>query len=205
MLDADAFGLPSGVSIVVNTASFISWTASADEVLSTSVSLAVNAFKAALGEPSVKRFVFTSSSSAAVGIVDDHVTVTEESWNDSAVEAAYGPPSPMSAAFIYMASKVQAEKAVWKFYEETRSTRPDLIVNTGIVLIPPFPEKHSDVSALQSHADFVVLPNMVYGRSVDPVGQGFRSSSGAMAALWNGADDNPIFHTVKRKSKRKTP
>jgi hypothetical protein len=84
----------------------------------------------------VKRFVFTSSSSAAV-ISDPAapaVEVTEDTWNEAAVKAAWAQDPPHAenrGLVVYAASKTESEKAVWKFHRENRDRRPDLVVNTG--------------------------------------------------------------------------
>ncbi|KAM5347407.1 hypothetical protein ACJ41O_010412 [Fusarium nematophilum] len=152
-----------GVDIFAHSAAFMSFGNDPNKMIPTTIAGAVNALKAAYAEPSVKRFVLTSSSAAAVGLLHNGVTVTEESWNEAAIEKAWsGPPyEPTRPVIVYEASKTQAEQAVWKFHNENRSKRPDLLVNA-------------------------VLPNFIFGRSIDPIGQGFRSSSGMAASLWNG-------------------
>jgi nucleoside-diphosphate-sugar epimerase len=81
----------------------------------------------------MKRFVLTSSSSSSVGLLDSGGTVTEDTWNDKAVEKAWsGPPyEPYRPIIVYEASNVQSERAVWKFHEDSRASRPDLDVNTS--------------------------------------------------------------------------
>lgn len=109
----------------------------ADKVIPITVAGAVNALKAAYAEPSVKRFVLTSSSAAAVGILESGTTVTEKSYNLKAVERAWsGPPyEPERPVIVYEASKTEAELAVWKFHNENRSKRPDLVLNAGMLPI----------------------------------------------------------------------
>ncbi|KAJ5007293.1 hypothetical protein K4K57_010818 [Colletotrichum sp. SAR 10_99] len=137
------------------------------------------AIKAAYKEPSVKRFVLTSSSSAAVpsgslqeNLPEDKIgsVITEESWNSEAVELAWKPApwGPDHGAIVYSASKVEQERFVWKYYKENQSTRPDIIVNT-------------------------VLPNMNLGKSLDPANQGHPSTSGIAAALMNGNRSPPTL------------
>ncbi|KAK5057464.1 hypothetical protein LTR84_011464 [Exophiala bonariae] len=152
-----------GVDIFAHSAAFMAFVNEADKVIPITVAGAVNALKAAYAEPSVKRFVLTSSSAAAVGVLESGITVTEESFNTKAVERAWsGPPyEPARPLINYEASKTEAEQAVWKFHNENRSKRPDLVVNA-------------------------VLPNLIFGRAIDPIGQGIRSSAGFVAALWNG-------------------
>ncbi|RFU73265.1 aldehyde reductase ii [Trichoderma arundinaceum] len=77
---------------------------------------------AAMREASVKRVVFTSSALAASALIQgiDNGTVGRNSWNDAVLEAAWAlSPCGMSHAVAnYPASKVAAEKEVWRFVEE---------------------------------------------------------------------------------------
>jgi nucleoside-diphosphate-sugar epimerase len=122
-----------GVDIFAHSAAFMAFVNEADKVIPITVAGAVNALKAAYAEPSVKRFVLTSSSAAAVGVLESAITVTEESFNTKAIERAWsGPPyEPARPLINYEASKTEAEQAVWKFHKENRSRRPDLVVNAG--------------------------------------------------------------------------
>ncbi len=105
----------------------------ADKIIPITIAGAMNALKAAYAELSVKRFVLTSSSAAAVGVLDDGITVKEDTWNEKAVKRAWADPSyePTRPLLNYEASKTQAEQAIWKYHKENRSKRPDLVVNTG--------------------------------------------------------------------------
>ncbi|KAJ4328690.1 hypothetical protein N0V84_000881 [Fusarium piperis] len=154
-----------GVAVVAHSASNMSLDPNPNNVIPGVIAGAVNALKAAYAEPSVKRFVYTSSSSATV-IADPSqpgINVTEETWNENAIKQAWAdPPYTMERAdATYGASKAQAEQEVWKYYKEHRDERPDLVVNT-------------------------VLPNLIFGRSIDPVNQGYPSSSALPALLFNG-------------------
>ncbi|KAF6807413.1 aldehyde reductase II [Colletotrichum sojae] len=159
-----------GVSAFIHVASVLSFDADPEKVIPTAVESALVAIKAAYEEPSVKRFVQTSSSSTAVPVELDlllkskDAVVTEESWSPDAVEVAYrpGPWGPEHGAPVYAASKIKQEQAVWKYYEENKSRRPDIVVNS-------------------------VLPNMNFGKSLDVVNQGHPSSSGLFVFLMKGA------------------
>lgn len=78
--------------------------------------------EAANKEPSVKRFVFTSSSTAATNPVPNkEFDIDTSSWNQVAIDKAWAPPpyeEPDRAWNVYGASKTQAEQAVWKFVKE---------------------------------------------------------------------------------------
>ncbi|KAF4844223.1 Aldehyde reductase 2 [Colletotrichum siamense] len=153
-----------GVAVVVHTASIMTLDPNPNNVIPVAIKGALSALKSAYAQPSVKRFVFTSSSAAA-GPKDDSPdsVITEDSWNESAVNIAWADPpySPERSGAVYAASKTQAEQEVWKYHKEHRSERPDLVVNT-------------------------VLPNFNFGGSIDPINQGFPSSSGLPVILYNG-------------------
>ncbi|KAM0542653.1 hypothetical protein ACHAPJ_012685 [Fusarium lateritium] len=123
-----------GVAIVVHTASVMSLDPDPNNVIPKVIDGAVNALKASYSEPSVKRFIFTSSSASVVSPWDNHepLVVTEDSWNEDLVKQAWADP-PYTAervASVYGASKVQSEQAIWKYHKENHGHRPDLVVNT---------------------------------------------------------------------------
>ncbi|KAH8746065.1 hypothetical protein F5883DRAFT_721671 [Diaporthe sp. PMI_573] len=154
-----------GTSVVAHSASIMSFAADPNVVIPLAVAFALNALKSAYKEDSVKRFVFTSSSSAAV-LSDPAVPgveVTDDSWNEAASKAAWAEPpyTEDRGTVVYAASKTEAEQAVWKYHKENRNRHPDLVVNT-------------------------VLPNFNFGKSLDPVNQGYASSSALPVALWQG-------------------
>ncbi|EWZ31040.1 hypothetical protein FOCG_08155 [Fusarium oxysporum f. sp. radicis-lycopersici 26381] len=162
-----------GAAVIAHTASIMSMDADPNNVIPGVISFAVAAIKAAYAEPSVKRFVFTSSSSAAVVSQRDvpGVKVTEESWSEGAIKKAWADPpyTPDRRGAVYAASKAQAEQAIWKYHKEHRSEKPELVVNT-------------------------VLPNFNWGSSIDPVNQGYPSSSGLPVLLFKG--QVTPFHSV---------
>ncbi|KAG8158145.1 hypothetical protein KVR01_011906 [Diaporthe batatas] len=164
-----------GTSIVVHSASIMSFSPDPDAVIPPAVSFALNALRSAYKEASVRRFVLTSSSSAAVapgGGPGPDFTVAEDSWNEAALAAAWAEPpyTEDRSGVVYAASKAASEQAVWKYHEENRGGRPDLVVNT-------------------------VLPDLNFGRSLDPVHQGHPSSAGLPVALWHGKV-LPFHHQV---------
>ncbi|KAM0492547.1 hypothetical protein ACHAP8_009902 [Fusarium lateritium] len=163
-----------GVAIVAHTASITSFSADPNAVIPQAIAFALNALKSAYNEPSVKRFVLTSSSSAAVLSTPGApgIKVDEDSWNDAAVKAAWADPpyTPERGGIVYAASKTEAEREIWKFHKENRNRRPDLVVNA-------------------------VLPNFNFGKSLDSVNQGHASSSALPAALWQG-QVTPFHHMI---------
>lgn len=107
-----------------------------NKVVPPTIDGALGALKSAYAESSVKRFVFTSSSScAALSFTGQPgVVVTEKTWNEKAIKKAWADPpyTPDRGGFVYAASKTQAEQEVWKFHRENQHKRPDLALNTGM-------------------------------------------------------------------------
>ncbi|XXG95772.1 hypothetical protein Hte_002043 [Hypoxylon texense] len=124
-----------GVSVVVHTASVMTFDPDPNKVIPQAIELALNVIKAAYAELSVRRFVFCSSSSA-VFMVDTNkpgIVITEETWNVDALGKAWAdlPHTPEHGNTVYSASKVLSEQAIWKYYNENLDKRPDIVVNTG--------------------------------------------------------------------------
>jgi nucleoside-diphosphate-sugar epimerase len=107
----------------------------------------VNGIRAILEEaratPSIKRFVYTSSSNAATRpLAGKSKHVDSTSWNDEILNEAWAaPPYEASRAYaVYAASKVACERAAWNFM---RDQQPGFVFNTvlpnytsGIILQP---------------------------------------------------------------------
>lgn len=88
-----------------------------------------NTLFAAARNPSVKRFVYTSSSTAATApIVNKKFHVDASTWNDADVEAAWAPPpyNDDRRLAVYAASKTLAEKECWRFMREEK---PAFVLN----------------------------------------------------------------------------
>ncbi|KAL7928116.1 NAD(P)-binding protein [Trichoderma chlorosporum] len=112
----------------------------------------INVLKAASSQDSVKRFVLTSSSVAAIipeanrkGIAIDESTLmifSLDTWNDDVVDLAWSGAAPDSAKgyIIYAASKTEGEKTAWKWVADNK---PSFVLNTvlpncnfGQILVP---------------------------------------------------------------------
>ncbi|KAH8811169.1 hypothetical protein F5884DRAFT_267019 [Xylogone sp. PMI_703] len=126
---------------------------------------ALNALKSAAKEPTLKRVVMTSSSTAAASPQPNKEFVMDENtWNEDAVKAAWAPPpyeGLQRRLDVYSTSKTQAEQAAWKFMREEK---PGFVLNT-------------------------VLPNANMGKILSPEHQGFPSTDGWIKALWDGFKD----------------
>ncbi|PHH92380.1 hypothetical protein CDD83_7662 [Cordyceps sp. RAO-2017] len=89
-----------------------------------------NALTAAARNPSVKRFVYTSSSAAATApIANKKFHVDANTWNDADVKLAWAPPpyNDDRKLAVYAASKTLAEKECWRFAQEEK---PAFVINT---------------------------------------------------------------------------
>lgn len=111
-------------------ASVISLNPDPENVIPVVVKGAVNAATSAAKQASVKRFVYTSSSTAIAGAKPNvEFTISTDDWNDEAVEAAWKPP-PYEAGrewITYAASKTLAEQEMWKFVKEQK---PGFVLNS---------------------------------------------------------------------------
>ena len=119
----------SGVAGVVHVASVVTFDPDPNKVIPVVVDGAVNAATAAAKQDSVKRFVYTSSSTAITAPKPNvEFTLSTNDWNDEQVEEAWKPPpyEPARAWAVYGASKTQAEQAMWKFVKEQK---PGFVLN----------------------------------------------------------------------------
>ncbi|KAK0707265.1 aldehyde reductase [Lasiosphaeris hirsuta] len=125
-------GAVAGVAAIVNAASITSWDPDASKVIPPSVQGITSLLNAALKEASVRRFVHTSSCVAATSPMPGNTTRVERgTFNDAAVAMAWAEPTPETAPMlgpiVYMASKTEEEKTLWRFVDETR---PGFTANT---------------------------------------------------------------------------
>jgi nucleoside-diphosphate-sugar epimerase len=103
--------------------------------------------------PTVKSFVYTSSTAALAPPTPNIVRrLTAESFNEVAVEKAWAPPpyTPERALSVYSASKVQGEQALFAY---AKQDKPHFVINS-LVLGVNF-GKVLDWSIPASSGDFV--------------------------------------------------
>lgn len=125
-----------GVSALAHVATDVTFRPDPNAVVSPTVNSTLNALRAAVSEPGVRSFVYTSTAAAAVRpVVNKVFHVTAKDWNQADIDDAWGlTPNP---ATVYGASKTQSEQAAWKFVKENKpsftfnSILPNL--NTGEV------------------------------------------------------------------------
>lgn len=110
----------NGVSAIVHIAT-IGFDTNPNNVIPRVVAGTKSLLEAAMKEPSVQQFVYTSSIAAMISPqLGDTTRLTADTWNDEAVQQAWAPApyEPSRAWPVYAASKTQAEKAVWEFVNE---------------------------------------------------------------------------------------
>lgn len=139
-----------GVEGIVHVAGNMSFGPDPNKIITPMVNGIKNLLQVASQEPSVKRFVFTSSNRAiSPQINGKEVTLDASMWNESAVEKAWhpGPYEADRAWDVYSALKTQSEQEVWKFSRErnpmfvTNSVLPCFVV--GPLLHPKQPGSSS--------------------------------------------------------------
>lgn len=152
----------SGSAGFVAVASDVSHDLDADAVTRSAVALVNTALEAAAVTPTLKRFVQTSSGTAALSGVPPGIEydLAIDHFNTKALELAWAPPPhpPRQRVIIYSASKVLQEQAMWKFRDERK---------------PKF-------------AISAVLPDFVVGPVLDLEHQGYPSSLSLLKAAWEG-------------------
>ncbi|KAL7917176.1 hypothetical protein ACQKWADRAFT_324866 [Trichoderma austrokoningii] len=120
------------VSGVVHVATDTSLNPDANKVIPNVKKAARNILEAAMKQSSIKRFVLTSSSSAAYfANLSQKVIITEESWNEVALQAAYSTSTPHEQMpfIVYAASKLESERTAWGWFKHNQ---PDFEMNTVV-------------------------------------------------------------------------
>lgn len=118
---------------IIHTASVTNLSPDPTMVIAPTVAMATAVLKAAKKAGVCKRFVFTSSSSTVwMPTPDTKFRLDKDTWNTATlakVRSMTPPYRPGGFGDVYAASKIEAEKAVWKFVVEEV---PDFVVNTII-------------------------------------------------------------------------
>ncbi|KAH7118392.1 hypothetical protein EDB81DRAFT_701451 [Dactylonectria macrodidyma] len=136
-----------GVSAIAHIATISSLDPNPNNVIPQTVAGTVSILKAALTEPSVQEVVYTSTLlTATFPVPGNDIRVERHTWNDAAIEAAWAPP-PYEASrslLSYTASKVAAEKELWKFVEENQPHFTVNVVSPASIVGEPLHRKHAD-------------------------------------------------------------
>lgn len=157
-----------GVSAIIHTAYVTNIVPDPNEVITPMVAGVRSIINAAIREPSVKVAVFTSSALSASPLVRgvDNGIVGRDSWNDAVLEAAWAPP-PYGMSHLmanYPASKVAAEKEVWKFVEGDSLHFNVNVVSPAGMTGEPLHKKH-----IEGQANWVVHAYRGHKAAMDPM------------------------------------
>jgi nucleoside-diphosphate-sugar epimerase len=145
-----------------------------DELLRTTVAGTLGCLQAAAKEPSVRRFVLTSSSAAVRSLqaYRGTGTVSADEYDEQTLALAKNIPAalpPMQKFMIaYFASKVAAEQAFWEW---VKNNKPHFSANA-------------------------VLPCTIYGSPLDVTHQGFPSTARISLQILDG-DTESIKHVQR--------
>lgn len=136
----------SGVAAVIHTAAITNFSGAVEEVIPPTIRTMENLLAASQASSSVRAFVFTSTSGAASGPRPGvHFHIGRDTWNEAAVETVRTTPVEERARMgfewgyqVYVASKIEAERALWRFAEtQSPSFRVNVInpaMNWGKVI-----------------------------------------------------------------------
>ena len=136
-----------GMSAIIHLATVVDLDPDPNHVVPRTVRAVTSILSAALNEPSVKEFVYTSSySAAATPIPGQNTHVERDTWNEFAVQLAWAPPpyTPERGFLVYVASKVAAEKEVWKFVEEKSPSFTVNVISPSAILGQPLNKHHAE-------------------------------------------------------------
>lgn len=185
-----------GASAIVHIASILTFAGDTDQVIRPVVNCVTSILEAALNEPSVKSFVYTSSIAAAVDYnpgVTAHVG--PDSWNERAVEVAYSQQGDTfdHGYAVYQASKVEAEKAVWAFAEKHQPRYSVSVVSPATVLGEALVERHLI-------SPYPWIKNLYYG--VEEVGALFQASEYSAGHRFFLCSHQAFSHPCGRQRRR---
>ncbi|EAW09036.1 aldehyde reductase II [Aspergillus clavatus NRRL 1] len=126
-----------GVDGIAHVASDLTFGNDPNKVITPMLEALHNILSSAAKEPTVKRFVLTSSAIACLTPQPEkEIHVDTTTWNDSSIERAWAPPpyEPERCWDVYAALKTSTEREFWKFVQESRpgfvanAVLPDFIV-----------------------------------------------------------------------------
>ncbi|KAH7160716.1 hypothetical protein EDB81DRAFT_782831 [Dactylonectria macrodidyma] len=144
-----------------------------DYVIGSALQGTLGILESAIKEPTLTEFVYMSSIVAIRGHGPKYQGrgVTEEDWNDEAVETLEKAGSEATGHQIYAASKVKAERAFWDFRAKNSSRinfsmtaiNPVWVAGPPLIL-PDDPERLSDTA--------IIAYRILKGQDVPSVGPG---------------------------------
>lgn len=126
----------SGVDAIAHLASPVSFAFTQPEpVLHSAINGTVRILESAQKEPKIKSFVLMSSVTAIMEPKTEDYTFTEADWNTAAERAVGELGNATPGRLIYAASKVAAEKAMWKFRDEQKPNFTLTAINPWSVIL----------------------------------------------------------------------
>lgn len=181
-----------------------------NSVIPPMISGTLNLLDAASSHPKVLRFVLTSSCAAAAtpGVSRK---IDRDTWNKDACDAAWAPPpyEPERGFAVYAASKMESEWEAWKWNSERK---PSFTLNTGQITYPALLNAGDSGACVLTTS--IVLPAMIFGKSIDAEAQALSSASTSqlIPALFNDEVDavsnafqcKEVQNTSSTPSKRTT-
>ncbi|KAE9568109.1 Aldehyde reductase 2 [Colletotrichum fructicola] len=151
-----------GADGAIHTIAITNMNPDPNAVVPPNVDATLSIARSAASTPSLKRFVYTSSSgAAAMPTPNVPYEVNADTYNEQAVAIAYsgkGPGGLAGGYIAYSAAKTKAEQALWKWYSEAK---PGFTLNS-------------------------IVPNAALGRVLLPEHQGFPTAVGILKSLWQG-------------------
>ncbi|KAJ5879023.1 hypothetical protein N7455_002488 [Penicillium solitum] len=129
-------GAVKGITGVVHVAADLSMNPDPNITIPHAIKATVNLLKAASQQATVKRFVLTSSSTAAYLPKPNEkgIVLTTDTWNDAAIQVAWDESIPRQGKgyIVYGASKTESERAAFKWVKEND---PPFVLNTVLPAI----------------------------------------------------------------------
>ncbi|EMC96944.1 hypothetical protein BAUCODRAFT_433600 [Baudoinia panamericana UAMH 10762] len=150
---------------VIHTASDVTFRDDPNLVITPVVEMAKNVLASAAKTPTIKRFVFTSSSSAVPPVAQEG-HITPASWlPDDVIDMAWSKPygGMEKSGAIYTASKILGERACWDF---VRDNKPHFEFNS-------------------------IVPNAHIGAFIHP--KLISSVNGMILGVWHGDESGTRF------------
>ncbi|UPK92490.1 hypothetical protein LCI18_003425 [Fusarium solani-melongenae] len=136
-----------GVSAIAHIATISNLDPNPHNIVPQTVTGATGILKSVINGPSVRRVVFTSSIMAAVlPVAGNDTRVDDGTWNEAAVEAAWAPPPYESSRTLttYAASKVAAEREVWKSVKQEKPHYTLNVICPSGIIGEPLHRKHAE-------------------------------------------------------------
>jgi nucleoside-diphosphate-sugar epimerase len=117
---------------IIHTASVVNFSPDPNVVIPQTISGVTSLLASASNEPSVKSFVYTSSSVAAISAgSNEDESIDDSTWNNAQIKESWSvtvAPFPSTHSFaVYGASKAEAELALWKYVKDEQ---PSFQVNS---------------------------------------------------------------------------